>query len=419
MGREIRTPFLDAFASQGVGFSNAFSTAPLCSPSRASLFTGKFPHETGVLGLVDSRCGWDLKPECRHLAACLKDAGYRTGLCGFQHETLDARSIPFDDIMGGSGHGSNGGHALAAHAAEIDNWLGSRKADQPFYLQIGCHETHREFDRFGAHPEDGDQSEIPEGLRDIPSVRDDFNAFLGAIRLLDNGFGAIMEVLEKHGLSEDTLTVATTDHGIDYPRIKGTFRDSGIETFLLMRYPQGNWQTGTVVPDPVSLIDVLPTILDFAGIPAPSSLRGTSLRAALEGSGNRPEQMIYAEKTYHDVYDPTRMIRSSRFKYICYFEKTVIDDVRIATVERSHWVEQSLLRQADEELYDLQSDPKEKHNLIRDPDYREQLHVMRSQLHNWMEETNDPLLKGPVASPLYFRNLAQLREAAGKKRLEP
>jgi arylsulfatase A-like enzyme len=415
MGRRIRTPFLDAFASRGVGFSNAFSTSPLCSPSRASLFTGKFPHETGVLGLVDSRCGWDLDPDCRHLAAYLKDAGYRTGLCGFQHETLDARRIPFDDIISGSGQGSNGGRALAAHAAEIDNWLGSQTGEHPFYLQIGCHETHREFDRFGALPEPGEPSEIPEGLKDIPSIRDDFHAFLGAVRLLDNGFGAIMEVLEKHRLTEETLVVATTDHGIDYPRIKGTFRDPGIETFLLLRYPQGNWRTGTVQPDPVSLIDIVPTILDFAGIPTATPLPGRSLRPALEGSGSLPEHMIYAEKTYHDIYDPTRMIRSSRFKYICYFEKTVIDDVRIATVERSHWVEQSLLRQADEELYDLENDPNEKSNLVDNPDFREQRNAMRAQLYNWMEETNDPLLRGPVASPLYFRSLAQLRDAAGKE----
>jgi arylsulfatase A-like enzyme len=224
-----------------------------------------------------------------------------------------------------------------------------------------------------------------------------------------------MEVLEKHRLTEETLVVATTDHGIDYPRIKGTFRDPGIETFLLLRYPQGNWRTGTVQPDPVSLIDIVPTILDFAGIPTATPLPGRSLRPALEGSGSLPEHMIYAEKTYHDIYDPTRMIRSSRFKYICYFEKTVIDDVRIATVERSHWVEQSLLRQADEELYDLENDPNEKSNLVDNPDFREQRNAMRAQLYNWMEETNDPLLRGPVASPLYFRSLAQLRDAAGKE----
>lgn len=412
MGRQIRTPFLDEFAGQGVAFRKAFSTSPLCSPSRASLFTGRFPHETGVLGLVDSRCGWDLDPGCRHLAATLKESGYRTGLCGFQHETLDARRIPFDDIISGSGHGSNGGHALGAHAAEIDSWLAKRAGEQPFYLQIGCHETHRDFDRFGAIPEAGEPAEIPEGLKDIPSIRDDFQAFLGAVRLLDNGFGAIMKVLEKHRLTEDTLIVATTDHGIDYPRIKGTFRDPGIETFLLMRYPRGNWRAGAVEPGLVSLIDVLPTILDFVGIPDGQSLPGKSLRPVLEGSGETAERAIYAEKTYHDIYDPTRMVRTDRFKYICYFEKTIIDDVRIATVERSHWVERSLLRQADEELYDLEHDPMEKNNLISDPGYSGQLKKLRAHLYDWMEKTGDPLLEGPVASPLYHRCIAQLRDAA-------
>ncbi|MDQ8199437.1 sulfatase [Pelagicoccus enzymogenes] len=407
----VHTPAFERFASESVMFSEAFCVSPLCSPSRASLFTSRYPHEVGVMGLVDPQFGWDLNPKSEHLASILSNFGYECCLCGFLHEVLDCRKLPFDSIIAGPGEGTNRGRSVMEHAGEIDRWLDSREDGQrPFYLQVGCPETHRDFDRFDAQADDSKGIEVPEHLHDTDEIRRDMAQFQGSVKQLDSGFGAIVEVLRQRELLEDTIIIATTDHGVDYPRMKGTFSDDGLESFLFMRYPNGGWLPGTVVDRPVSHLDILPTLLDQVGIEPASVCRGRSLLPLLRGECFAWEDSdLFSQKTYHDSYDPTRAVRSCRYKYVRYFEKSVLDDMRLDTVLRSSWVRESLVRTDDELLFDLENDPREVANLASEPEHREALLEMRRRLADQMLETRDPLLQGPIASPVYYKAVNEIQ----------
>jgi N-sulfoglucosamine sulfohydrolase len=400
----VSTPAFDALARESVQFNQAFCCSPLCSPSRAALFTGRHPHEIGAHGLIDHRCGWDLEPKAAHLSSIAKSAGYETCLAGFLHEVLDCRSLPFDAVISGPGEEHNNGRSVLEHGAAIGRWLDERGSEAPFYLQVGCPETHRDFRRFGAASDNARGVRVPEHMHDRPDVRDDFAAFQGSVRQLDEGFGRIMTALRERGILEDTIVVATTDHGIDYPRMKGTFSDGGLETFLYLRYPKGGWGQGQVCDTLVSNLDILPTLLAEAGLPQPENLRGQNLAPLLRGEHvDDGERELFAQKTFHDIYDPTRCVRTRRFKYICYFEKCIIDDLRLDTIVRSDWLKAPLLRDDDELLFDLENDPEEKCNLVHDTDYGDTLTAMRRRLARIMRETNDPLLGGPISSATYFQ----------------
>lgn len=398
----VRTPNCERLARQGVRFENSFCTSPLCSPSRASLVTGRYIHQNGVMGLTGQRTGlFDLFPGEKHAARLFQDAGYETCLCGFEHETPFWQEAGFQQAISGTGGWFNGGGDLRDHAGEIDRWLKVRDAGRPFYMQIGCHETHREWQKFGTPPDDSLGVWMPPYLRELPELRAEMGELQGAVRRLDECLGAILDVLDGHGLHEDTIFVLTTDHGIDIPRAKGTFYDPGIEVMLFMRYPAGGWGQGRTLELLISNVDVLPTLLEASGIAVPENVEGRSFLPLLQGLPYEPNEHVFAEKVYHDTYDPTRAVRTARHKYIRYFEVCIFQDLRIATIPRWSYFKERPVRSWVEELYDLQSDPREEHNLAEEPDYEDIKRNMRRRLLGWMRRTDDPQLEGPVESPYY------------------
>ncbi len=412
----LQTPSLDAFAKQGFQFNNAFSTAPLCSPSRASLFTGLYPHQCGVNGLVDERCLWDLQPKDGHLVSILKQVGYTTCLAGFIHETRDCQTLPFDDYIGGVEPLQNGGLSIGEIAEEVEDWLDRREGDQPFYLQMGSHETHRSFSKFGASPFDEKGRLSFPHLHEGEELTNDISEFQGSVKEIDAALGQILNALRERNLEQDTLVIFTTDHGIDFPGLKGTFRDDGLETFLLMRYPSGGWEAGKKSETLVSNINIIPTILEILDLGSPYSLPGKSLVPLLKGEeGDDSFRYIFAEKTFHDCYDPTRCVRTGRYKYTLYFEKSILADLRLGTMERSFWLKDGITRNADEELYDLEVDPEEQQNLVNDPSKKHLLQELRQVLFNNMKALNDPLLKGPISSPRYGEAMDSLISRMGSE----
>ncbi|MDH7568760.1 MAG: sulfatase [Armatimonadota bacterium] len=412
----VHTPACERLAAEGVRFAKSFCTAPLCSPSRAALFTGRYPHQNGVMGLVGHPRvgGWDLarSPGERHAAKLFAEAGYATVLCGNLHEASDWRALGFHQAISGSGTGANDGGDILQHADHLDAWLARRNPGQPFYLQIGSAETHRPWRARGATPDDTRGVWMPPYLRDLPELREEMAELQGAVRRYDTALGRILNVLDRHGLAEHTIFVSTTDHGIDVPRAKGTFYDPGIETLLFMRYPAGGWGAGRVVHELVSNVDILPTLLEACGLEVPGNLAGRSFLPLLKGEPYSPREVLFAEKTYHDTYDPTRALRTARYKYIRYFEVCIFPDLRLATIPRTHYFKEWGLRNRVEELYDLQSDPWEEHDLAGDPACAPLLDEMRTCLARWMRETDDPLVHGPVASPYFEAQRRALLEGA-------
>jgi arylsulfatase A-like enzyme len=190
---------------------------------------------------------------------------------------------------------------------------------------------------------------------------------------------------------------------------KGTLRDPGLETMLLMRYPAGSWGAGRRTGALVSNVDVLPTLLEACGLEVPDRIQGDSFLPLLQGKRAKARDTVYAEKTYHDSYDPMRCLRTGRYKYIRYFEKSshhrVPGDIINGGASRDLG---PVPRSGVEELFDLQADPNETRNLARDDAYGGICREMRLRLAAWMRSTGDPLLEGPVGSPFYWKSVGEM-----------
>jgi arylsulfatase A-like enzyme len=157
-------------------------------------------------------------------------------------------------------------------------------------------------------------------------------------------------------------------------------------------------------------VDVLPSLLDAAGIPAPGAIQGRSFLPLLRGEAYDPRDAVYAEKTYHSYYDPMRAIRTAQHKYIRNFESAFLveipGDIADGTIFRSDTQRYHGATHPATELYDLRSDPDEQQNLAGDPAYAEVEQELDARLWAWMREVEDPLLLGPVSSPAYRLGIA-------------
>jgi len=409
--KTVHTPACERLAREGVRFNNSFCTAPLCAPSRAALVTGRHPHQNGVMGLTGAQTGgFDLYEGEKHAAQLFADAGYESILCGFEHESPHWEKLGFERAISGGGGWFNGGGDTREHAGHIDDFLEQRDPERPFFMQIGSHETHHAWTAFDTEPDDSLGLTLPPAIKDTPEVRREVAEFQGAVRRLDQCLGDILDVLDRRGVADDTLFVFTTDHGIDFPRAKGACYDAGIAAFLFMRYPAGAWSAGAARDELISNVDVLPTLLEACGIDAPTHPAGRSFLPLLRtdtasDEPYEPRDAVFAGKTYHDTYDPQRCVRTARFKYIRHFAVNIFIDLRLATITRRDQFATDWRRRTDEELYDLENDPDETHNLADDPACADQLKSMRRRLLHWMRQTSDPLLQGPVQSPHHQRLL--------------
>lgn len=410
----VKTPNFEKLADESTMFTEGYCTTPLCAPARSALVTGLYPHQNGMMGLPSDKLGdWDLETKDRHLASVFKQNGYSTVLCGFEHETGDLFSIGFEEAIHGIGHANNGGRTIIGSGEDIDNWFEENPdagTERPFYMQIGCGEAHRKWDQ-GGYDEKG-VWKAPY-LIDDPEVDQEMADLQGSINDLDRGLGEIMEVFEKRGLVENTIFVITTDHGIDFPRAKGTLFDPGVEVLLFMRYDAGNWPKGVKNNQLVSHVDIYPTILEACDIEIPEITSGNSFLPKLQGKEqNSIRDTVYLEKTYHDNYDPMRGLRTDRYKYVLNFDAQTMYDVRIATAPRYNWFKYPFKKTSREELYDLKNDPDEAKNLVDEPEYEEIRKEFKKQLAQWMKETNDPLLEGPIPSPYHLRISEEMKSLA-------
>ena len=403
----VQTPNFERLAQTSVTFDACFCTTPLCAPARAALLTGLYPHQNGMMGLPSDMLGdWDMVRKDRHLAAVLKGHGYRTVLCGFEHETHDFFSVGFEEGIHGIGKGNNGGKTILGVGSHIDQWFADHPdagTERPFYMQIGCHETHRSWTKSAKPYGEKGVWKAPYLIED-PAIDNEMEEFQGACNTLDDGLGEILDVFDRRGFTKDTLFVITTDHGIDFPRAKGTLFDPGVEVLLFMRYDAGGWQAGERCGAMVSHVDVYPTVLEACGIPVPEDTAGKSFLSVLKGSADTvTRDAVYLEKTYHDNYDPMRALRTDRYKYVLNFDAQTLYDVRVATAPRYNWFRFPYKKSHREELYDLWNDPAESNNLAGDAAYAPICQQLKAQLAQWMKETEDPLLEGPVPSPYHLR----------------
>jgi N-sulfoglucosamine sulfohydrolase len=358
------------------------------------------------MGLAHAPYGWRLDPAVPHTAQLLGEAGYSTTLVGMQHliERGSAYELGYTRVL-----------PVAPADLEAEATVGLlrelARSDQPFYLEVGFEEPHRPYDFGGAQPDTSRGVAVPPYLPDAPESRQDLAAFQGAIRQMDAGVGRILAGLDELGIADRTCVVFATDHGAAMPRAKCTLYDPGIEVAMLWRWPSAV-PGGRVLSELVSNVDVTPSLLEGLGVAVPAAMHGRSFWPLLSGGPYTGRAEIFAEKTFHTYYEPMRAIRTRDHKLIVNFEvSTAVDvpaDIRASPIYPLVVAQFSDVR-PPVELYDLHADPWEQRNLADDPALVSIQADLRQRLLGWMEETDDPLLRGPVASPYYADALSRLR----------
>lgn len=425
-GYKVPTPEMERFAKAAAVFRSAYCAGPTCSPSRAAMLTGTYPHQTGMLGLAQRGFSMDYS---RHLVQFLNRNGYHTVLCGIQHEAgwyLDleqgAAQIGYQEELTRDNAGYRQEDLVdwdKENAMEACRFLRNRKGDQPFFLSYGMYATHRRFpdkidDDIGA-----DYALPPHPIPDSPETRADFAGYLMSVKSADTCFGQVIRCLKEEGLWDDTVILFTTDHGLAYPFAKCTLFDSGIGVNLMIRMP-GAAANGTVIDALASHVDVFPTLCDLLGLEKPDYLEGVSLAPLLDRERESVREDIFAEINFHTSYEPVRCVRTERYKYIRYFDPSYLKINRSnidESASKNYLSERDLDGQVkwEEALYDLAYDPGERNNLAGRPEYGEVLQDMRRRLEQYQVTTKDPLLSGPIAvKPEWKVNRKECDKASSK-----
>jgi arylsulfatase A-like enzyme len=392
-GHAIPTPNIQRLAEQGVLFRQAFCAAPVCSASRASLLTGMWPHCSGMIGLAHR--GFKLNDYRQHVVHTLKAAGYHTALCGTQHVASPATDIGYDEIVE-----IPGGPNVETTADAARAFL-QREHAKPFFLSAGFNVTHRRYPPPGWQ-EDERYCMPPLPIPETPRTRRDMAAYKAAARKWDDGVGIVMEALDRTPLAENTLVICTTDHGIAFPYMKCWLNQHGCGVMLILR-GGGGFEGGEVCDALVSQVDIFPTLCELLEIEPPDWLQGVSIMPLVRGEVQEVREQLFTENTYHAAYEPMRSVRTKRYCYVRRFDgrdRPVLPNCD-ASITKDVWLEAGWHdRRPDEEaLYDLVFDPVEVHNVAGDAAYADVLADMRERLDQYMRQTHDPLLKGPVPIP--------------------
>jgi len=399
-GHAVPTPHLQHLAEEGILFRKAFCAAPTCSPSRAALLTGQSPHTAGMLGLAHR--GFSLKDMDQHIVHFLKEAGYETILAGVQHVARHDGDIGYETILDRQPSQPKVNAVVPAVEQYLRNRVRQNTNNRPFFLDIGFVETHREYPQ-PSWAEDDRYTLPPAPLPDTPQTRKDMAAFKASAARFDQGVGIVIDLIDELNLAENTLVICTTDHGIAFPGMKCNLTDHGIGTMLIMRGP-GGFEGGKVIDSMISQIDLFPTICDIINLPYPSWLQGKSFLPIIRGEIEEINTHIFAEVTYHAAYEPMRAIRTQQYKYIERFDdfdRPVLpncDD----SASKEIWLKNGWMDQMppSQMLFDLIFDPNETHNLMNNPVYEKSIRELQLHLHQWMQETGDPLLIAqPVPAP--------------------
>ena len=422
----VKTPNIDRLAADGVRFTNAVLTISSCSPSRASLLTGKYPHETDA-----EQLHWPLPPSNETFSERLDSAGYWTAAVGKWH-LGDAVKDRFDLVApAGEGGfvlptGPNGEPlkmTAGANPSGCEDWvpvLKGRPRDEPFFLWLAALDPHRAYETHTIpDPHTADDAVVPPFLPDVPAVREDLAAYMDEIARLDRYVGEVLDELDREGVAENTLVLFMSDNGRPFPRCKTTLYDSGIKTPLIARLP-GVTPAGATCDRLVSSVDISATILDLCGAGPLEDGRGESFLPLLKDpTGPATRAYAFAEKNWHDYDASQRAVRTARFKYLRNADAAVpntppADAVRSPTFEAMRRLRAAGELSAGaaaifaapkpaEELYDLAADPFELTNRADDPALEKVLAELRGELDRWRTDTADP--DPPLRSPDEFDRL--------------
>ena len=391
------TPNLDRLAAEGGLWTNAFSTAPVCSPARSGVITGMYPVSIGThhhrTGSGSESKIFDLSYEAviPHYVKCFPEYLRAAGYYCTNNSKTDYQFAPpitaWDDC-------SPNGH-----------WRNRPHADQPFFAVFNLTKTHESqmwADKWPDMDFDLDQIDVPPYFPDTKKVREAFARNYLNIEFNDQRLGAFLQQLEEDGLADNTAVFIWTDHGPE-PRAKRWPYDAGVRSPMIVRWP-GGIEPGTVSDQLVSTVDLAPTVLSMCEVEIPYHMQG---QAFLGPEAEEPREYVYiARDRYDEMYDTVRATRDKRFKYIRHYDPSqpylLYNRYRnLHPIMQELWQKHvageltgpqtSLLqtKRPAEEFYDTQADPHELNNLAKDPAYRPELKRHRAALDRWQREVGD------------------------------
>lgn len=423
-----RTPNLDRLASEGMRFVNGYVTQASCSSSRSSLFTGLYPHQTGFfspdntpvgqIGIAKAGNNYEMDPSVITMPQLLKKAGYRTGVIGKVHVFPDA-SFPFDynvpEQVVNNVVNTRDIKLIAQRAGEFLQ----QQPQQPFFLEVSYGDPHVPFyTQVDGYPQQPfGPTEVPpflwQGI-DTPLARERTAGYYNGVARLDAGIGMLLDKLTQSGLADNTLVILVGDHGPAFARGKTTCYEAGLRIPFLVRWP-GRISPNMVNNSLVSTVDILPTVLEAAGITVPQNLAGRSLTQLFQGNTTGWRSLLYAEHTSHtrSGFYPRRSVRNTRYKYILNLlpdrinPSLKIDGDKAYTESRElpqgHPARVAMDRYRKppaEELYDLTTDPIEFNNLAKSTQHQNARNFLRGELLKWRQQTADPLLDSAVLAAM-------------------
>lgn len=425
--RRVKTPNIDALARDGLLFRNAFATTSSCSPSRATILTGRMNHNTGMYGLEHEESHFSTFDDVQSLPGLLKTGGYRTARVGKYH--VAPKSVfAFDEVL--SDGRANQTVSLSRSPMEMvekTRAFVTRDPGQPFFLYFATDDPHRAFPfDIGDHPnsfgnrKDGypgivetpykpSEVEVPAFLPDTPAVREELAQYYQSIGRLDQGVGKLVALLKATGQYDNTVILYLTDNGIAFPGAKTTLYDPGVHVPLIMRLPQGR-DRGRVTDAMVSLADLTPTLLDMVGVTRDgAAMDGRSFTAVLDDPAVGGWDEVFGTHTFHEVqmYYPMRSIRTRHYKLIYNIAHELTFPFAEDLLYASTWIAarrdpekrfgprsiEQFLHRPLLELYDLQADPGETRNLADDPAHAAIRDALVEKLKAFQKRTDDPWLR--------------------------
>lgn len=444
------SPHIDALAAQGMKFRKAHVVVGNCMPSRNVMWSGLYPHHSGVEGFYQV-------PGAKHphLADILKSAGYFTGIQGKVSHSTPYHPYPAWDVdlteapEGGKRHGK----AAKSYGDGVAQGIRqAREAGKPFCLLINISDPHKPFYAEGKRGETipdehvpsrvftPEEVPVPGFLFDDPVVRKELAHYYSSVRRADDCAGAILASLDASGERERTVILFLSDHGMPLPFAKTQVYHHSTNTPLFFVAP-GLTKPGTEDGRHlVSTVDLLPTLLEVLGIPAPAPMDGRSFAPLL--SGKTIESRGFVIKEYNEnsggSRDPMRAIQTDRYLYIFNPWSNGTRIMATATTGTPTYRRMAELAQTNpalgarhdlyqhrvpEELYDVERDPDCLQNLVASPEHRPELDQIRGMLEQWMVQSDDPMLdvfrkrEDADAREAYVaaqESEAEARRAAGK-----
>lgn len=425
--KAIQTPNIDRLVREGTKFERAFLTASVCSPSRSAMITGMYQTSIGAhhhrSGCAAAKIF--LPAGIEPVPALFQRAGYFTCNGG-------------DPAKGNKRGKTDYNFEWDKKIYDGSDWS-VRKPGQPFFAQIQLWGGKNRNDNGRWYREVAPKAlgtltkpedvKLPPYYPRVPVFLEDWAQYLDCIRFCDQQVGEILKRLESEGILDQTIIILMGDNGISQARGKQFLYDEGIRTPFIVRGP--GIARGAVRTDLIEHIDMAATSLAWAGLPVPMWMQGRDIFA----KDYKPRDAVFAARDRcGETVDRIRSVRTAQFKYIRNFypqrpllQPNDYKDIKpfMPPLRELHAqgklsaLQEELLfspTRAPEELYDVQADPFEIHNLASDPKFRPTLETLRARLDRWMAETHD---SGPESESVYDANVAdELKNPANKGQKE-